>query len=753
MMSPAGARHTRPPGGEAAQVESLLAQLESLAGLPPLAAELTQFTGEDSWAAVEIVRLVQSDAQLWHRVQRLADVPGNPESSEHGLRAPGAALAVRDLAVAVTILDCFPPTEQQPDSSLDRLAFWKHSAAVGCLAELIAAASPARGGGPPIDPRLAFACGLLHDLGKVALDACFPRSYARVLQVAEARQCSTADAEREVLGLDHLAAGNRLATRWGLPAAMRECIWLHHQDPSFTPSRIGHQRLVRIIQIADRLVHRTQDGQAGNQIDASLLGLSDAALTGLCAQLPDRLTERVAALGLEAAHADASHASASIAELVRLNAELRSENRRLEHRAACLDSLIGFSRRLGPHPAHEAVLKALAETAVGLAGTSQAAAFTVSPARGRALLVGGPSSEGLQAWGVQCEQALAALAAAEGRLPNVRVLPPALQDRVAACLGGPAEYVEFVRHERQVLGAVFLTNVPAEHVRQSLGLLCETAGAWLHAAESAGAAELLTDEFADLNRRLSDSRAEAARSRMLAAIAQCAAGAAHELNNPLAVISGRAQMLAAASEDEDVRRNAVLIAEHAAKASQIVGELMDFAKPPRPVPVDFAIGGLLAGLRDEWLAKGPLSREEFRLHLSDGLPLVRADAAQIRVLCDELIRNSIEALTGKAGPLLTMNCRADVADDTVVIRVEDNGCGMTAEVAEHAIDPFFSSRPAGRGRGMGLARATRYAGINSGTIRLSSRPGSGTAVDVCLPAAGQGSSRDGASLPGGNRRS
>jgi C4-dicarboxylate-specific signal transduction histidine kinase len=92
-------------------------------------------------------------------------------------------------------------------------------------------------------------------------------------------------------------------------------------------------------------------------------------------------------------------------------------------------------------------------------------------------------------------------------------------------------------------------------------------------------------------------------------------------------------------------------------------------------------------------------------------------------------------MQGRDERRLTINCRSDVADERLVVRVEDNGCGMTPDVVERAVDPFFSHRPAGRGRGLGLSRAARYAEINGGKIRLSSRVKEGTAVIVELPAA------------------
>lgn len=268
-----------------------------------------------------------------------------------------------------------------------------------------------------------------------------------------------------------------------------------------------------------------------------------------------------------------------------------------------------------------------------------------------------------------------------------------------------------------------------------MSALGDALGAWLAGAESRVLSRQLNEELADLNRRLVNSQEELARARSLAMVGEMAAGAAHELNNPLAVISGRAQMLHQAEVDEETRRVALLIAEHAHRASAIVSELMQFAKPTPPRIADFSIAGLLGQLRREWLEKTSLTESQFRLELSDGLPPIHADASQIKTLFDELIRNAVDALRDTPEPRLFINCRGDMTDDRLVVAVEDNGCGMTPEVLEHATDPFFSRRPAGRGRGLGLSRAVRYAEINGGRIRLTSTAGQGTVVLVELPVA------------------
>ena len=104
------------------------------------------------------------------------------------------------------------------------------------------------------------------------------------------------------------------------------------------------------------------------------------------------------------------------------------------------------------------------------------------------------------------------------------------------------------------------------------------------------------------------------------------------------------------------------------------------------------------------------------------------------MLFDEVIRNAIEAMREVPSPSLVVDCQADSTDERIVVKIHDIGCGMTPEVSERAMDPFFSHRSAGRGRGLGLSRAVRYAEINGGRIRLSSSLNQGTTVIVELPA-------------------
>ena len=95
----------------------------------------------------------------------------------------------------------------------DRTGLWIHSLAVACCCEQIAQLHPELG----VDGEQAYLAGLLHDLGKMALDVVLPQAYERVLSMSASRRCPLSLIEQTVLGFDHHTAGKRLAEHWKLP--------------------------------------------------------------------------------------------------------------------------------------------------------------------------------------------------------------------------------------------------------------------------------------------------------------------------------------------------------------------------------------------------------------------------------------------------------------------------------------------------------------------------------------------------------
>jgi two-component system NtrC family sensor kinase len=224
-------------------------------------------------------------------------------------------------------------------------------------------------------------------------------------------------------------------------------------------------------------------------------------------------------------------------------------------------------------------------------------------------------------------------------------------------------------------------------------------------------------------------------------IAEMAAGAGHELNNPLSVISGRAQMLLRdGALNPETEKSLEAICAKAHECSRIVSDLMDFARPPAPRLEVVDLAGLIAELRHAWLDESGLGPSQVSVEFEAARTLVRADREQLRSVLTELLRNATEAI-GDTNGMIQFSWREATlsragAGRGVEIAIRDTGRGMTPAVLQRVFDPFFSHRKAGRGRGLGLARAHRVIDAHEGRIWLESRPGEGTTAFIVLPLAG-----------------
>lgn len=228
--------------------------------------------------------------------------------------------------------------------------------------------------------------------------------------------------------------------------------------------------------------------------------------------------------------------------------------------------------------------------------------------------------------------------------------------------------------------------------------------------------------------------------RCMAATGELAAGAAHELNNPLAIISGRAQLLQDQEPDADKQKALNVIVEQATRASDIITELMDFAKPVRPQRKTIDLNEFMTASAEGFIQAHQLKPSQIRAEVGEEAAKVYCDRQQLAAAFKEIFTNALEA-TGARELELVVRTIAEDTGDNIQIRIQDNGPGMEPKVLSKAIDPFFSARKAGRGRGLGLSRAYRYIQSNNGNLWLESTQGMGTTAFIRLPAK-QGTSMD-----------
>ena len=216
----------------------------------------------------------------------------------------------------------------------------------------------------------------------------------------------------------------------------------------------------------------------------------------------------------------------------------------------------------------------------------------------------------------------------------------------------------------------------------------------------------------------------------IASLAEFAAGAGHEINNPLAVISGQAQYVLKQLDWLDVPAEEIdnvgeyldnlrlkvepclhKIVGQTKRVHSILTDLMQFARPQKPRLQALSARSLiqevmhsLQGLAEEHkvtLAPPEIAHDE----------TLQADPSQSRIALCALLRNAIEAAPADGWAGIRVEKKSDAMLDLVV---EDSGTGPTPAICEHLFDPFFSGRSAGRGRGMGLPTAWRFARLQGG---------------------------------------
>lgn len=719
--------------------ELILAQLDRLPTISSAIARLLAVTGDDHSSTRDLIAVIEPDPSLTASVLRMvrrADLGASREDMtvSKAVRLLGFT-AVRNAAIAHQFFDILSNPQADAAANARRNELWRHSIMTACAAEALATAMK---NGPTAGE--AFVAGLLHDLGKIALDACFPKSFARVMERAQQETQCACDLENEVFGLDHTVAGRRLATRWDLPCSVVEAIWLHHQQPDHLPSSTEHAALVRLVHLADGLVRTDALGFSGSRhaFDADavcrMVGVDRDAARKIVETLPKRAAPLCEAIGLDSVETLAARIetlSRANTELSRLNGRLSEENRKLSSREGthtALAGLMGFSQVDGPlGQTCAAVARALCD-----ATDCDAAVVLTLDIGGTHVHVGACSGANTHAEIVENA----------GRFGFDASTPPGtwgsvggeLREVFEGCTGDDNS----VALRALTLGSesiAVLRTRPGQTSIDNLGALIRALSATITAARSRRSAERMTQELLDLNRRLASAQVELARQRSLAMVASMAGGAAHELNNPLAVISGRAQLELARCPDAEVRKIWQTISEQAQRASDMVSELMDFAKPRAPVPTSVRLVDAVQTVFQRCGERFSADSAQFRLDFADAGVAVYCDPQQFALILEAVLTNALQATDGNAAAV-EVNSRATTSDETVRLRVKDDGVGMVPEVLEHALDPFYSHRPAGRGRGLGLSRAYRLAEINGGRLWIESSPQLGTTVTIELPARG-----------------
>jgi signal transduction histidine kinase len=247
--------------------------------------------------------------------------------------------------------------------------------------------------------------------------------------------------------------------------------------------------------------------------------------------------------------------------------------------------------------------------------------------------------------------------------------------------------------------------------------------------------------LAHTNELLSAAQRDAARSQRLSAIGQVAATVAHKIGTPLTALSGHIQLMA---EDPTLstesRQRLQTVESQIERTSKIIQDLLLYARRPEPVrsPLDLnaCVTECLALFQPEFDRRRIVLATEW----SHQIEKVEADGLQLQEVFNSLLENALDAMPTGGTLFVRVSPHAELrqADHRtwVAVKLIDSGCGMNAAQLVQIFQPFFTTKRAGRGTGLGLASALETVRAHGGDIEVESEPDKGSRFTIVLPTDG-----------------
>lgn len=550
---------------------------------------------------------------------------------------------------------------------------------------------------------LSFLAALFADIGLLALAELFPKSLSRLLEEANGDNSALLRLEKENLGLTHNIISRQLAQKWLLPQAVADSAWLYCSPAVHKLENLANVEIILTVRLADMLVKNINNGSEALTIPPPFSISQDDIK-----EIKDKLRFFIAQLNFTKEKQEGLIIRQALISLLEKPAEqniadfLSAMQSAVNHVSSAIDAagiICGLLRKTFNAQKVCIYLNAAKEAVITTGDKIEFLTFENLPSledidftpAGTTLIkldsVGEmfiQNSENLDISSIAplVVQIISAKSVEEYNLSIIQTLID--------------DFVPAVQQQQEQLPPPQQLSQPAEPIHQTPAVAVQS-----------------SDDLREI-------------------IAEIAAGAAHELNNPLTVISGRAQLLKQSETDETRKLILNQITEKTGQAYEIVGQLMSYARPTKPqirtVSPFIMINNCIEKVNEHYLSEPlDITIDSSIENLSD----IEVDAEQTAEAIARIIYNALESYESGNGPVIISG--SEQTPDSVEIRIQDQGCGMSEETLRKAAEPFYSDKPAGRQRGMGLALASSLLKSNGCTISIESQIDKGTMVTVRLP--------------------
>jgi signal transduction histidine kinase len=288
-----------------------------------------------------------------------------------------------------------------------------------------------------------------------------------------------------------------------------------------------------------------------------------------------------------------------------------------------------------------------------------------------------------------------------------------------------------------IIGAVFLGMLLLQSITRPLKLL-------MSAVRRMQGGELPTlqlpkrgDEFGELGKafaQMSEAlqirEQDLVQASRLGAIGELAAGVAHEIKNPLAIMQSACYLLQSLAPSDLEERDKALRALREAihRVNHRIEELLNLARPAQQAEEEVEVRGILGQLVD-LTRKYAADRGVSIVEDLQPVPVIRMNRDALKDVFLNLITNALDAMPGGG----TLSLRTQLVAEDILVEIRDTGVGIPADILDKVFDPFFSTKPGAQGTGLGLTLVRRQLTAAGGRIQIASEAGKGTRVAVYLP--------------------
>ncbi len=734
-----------PSGSDAMRVELAVGECEALSLLPSTAARFLNQLSSMELTPGSLAELIESDPALTILVLRLCHNKGiNISQSSRWIQQVLEGISLREIRGAVLSAGIYGGLTEGP-REIFRRELTRHCVAVACCGEQL---SQLAGGN--LDGASVYLAGLLHDTGKFLLDEVMPKSFDILVEQARKGKTSSCKSEQENLGLDHTIIGKRFAQKLHLPSDIILGIWLHHSQTGAISESMPQARIAAAVELADSMVRRAGIGESGSYDEQDIseelaitLGLNTEQINRVEKQLAEMVKRKFEIAGLTLLKPGLAYChalQAMVGKLAEESSILSDQSSKLQSGADNFDFIKEFLPKINSSMTSIELAESFAVTWQRFYKTGPVCIY----------LVGEGKTSAVEAVIVenQAKVKTVILDVAE----DTSLVPQQFNEQFAVL--DAADYTDWLLEQvepefdlthtkmaplkaggRTAAVIVFELRYAFESkISEKFEACARFGGATLDILRTIESQQWYAERFAQLLKKpvpTEEHPVQPAQGEQ-EALAEMAAGAAHELNNPLSVISGRAQLLAGSETDAEKKRILEQIQQNARELSAIIDDLMSYARPERPRATTTPVRQIIDEAADLTRQKKNTDKLDIKVEIDGDMPNISADSAQIASAISNIFCNSLESYPTGTGPI-TIKATAAEGKKSVSIEVIDTGCGMDEGTLNKARQPFFSAKPAGRKRGMGLAHAERAIEMNGGKLKITSEPNKGTAVTVTLP--------------------